>query len=157
MFLVILLLCSLAGPFAAALTYSEVNPYALPLFNIYDPFLSQNKPITHYSYEELASFLQNPNFRQWNDIPKVCGSMQRMFGHAAPGCGNVYMQNFPPNTMRAYTDYAYSDVDPATYYPGSSEPCRENTIIVPAQQVVMTDPLLPPWGPTYSPYGIGYW
>jgi hypothetical protein len=141
MFMRIILLCLLlliAGKFAFAATYSEVDYRVLPVFNIFDPIKGENERITEYSFEEISGFMENPRFRMWNDIPKVCQSVQIMFGRAAPSCTTSYLEHriISPRTMRAYYDISY--------FP----PPRPQ----PRGQVLIVDPVFPPWSPTYAPH-----
>lgn len=122
------------------LTYSDVPRTALPVLNIYDPETHQNEDITEYSFEELDAFLSVPLFLRWNDELKVCESMLIMFGRAGRACPGQqsYGYGLTPATARAYVSFEI--IPPPT-------PIYANQKLV-----VMTDPITPPWAPTYQPY-----
>ncbi len=73
-----------------AATYSLVDNKYLPLQRIYDPVDNENNRITEYSFEQLDDFLWNsPRFGRWNDLRKVCASMQIMFGRKSTRCSRL--------------------------------------------------------------------
>jgi hypothetical protein len=120
-----------------ALTYSTVDWHRLPVYNVYDPFTHRNELITRYSLEELEEMSTSASFRQWNDMTRVCQSMQLMFSQTSVACINAPAPEFPrAPTARAYVMFQVLPrpvaPDPAT--------------------VLIVDPVYPPWSPTYNPY-----
>jgi hypothetical protein len=115
---------------------SEIDRRPLPLLNVYDPETHQNEDVRQYSYEELNALLSVPSFRRMNDIEKVCQDMQILFGRSGSRC-NGYA-TVPASKSRAYVNY--------------QQPIQQ--IIVPAPRVItITDPLTPPWSPSFQWYG----
>lgn len=132
---ILLLLVLLLSPAYAHVdkTYSDIDPKALPAYNIYDPYDQQNHRITKYSYEEIVEMMQEVRFRRWNDMPKVCQSLQLMFGKTPPNCSQVNLPLFiPPVTARAYAEF-YILPQPVVY----------------TKPVFFVDPIYPPWSPAH--------
>jgi hypothetical protein len=127
-----LLLVLLAMPFAAAQTYSDIDPSLLPVTYVYDTIDRENRLITDYSYERLDMLLGDARFRSWNHVSRVCESMEIMFGYTSPRCGPA-TQLFVPRqvTDRAYVSF---EILPPPVLPAP-------------RLVVLVDPMYPPWPP----------
>jgi hypothetical protein len=116
----------------------------LPVSNVYDPIDGRNQPITYYSYDQLARMMTSASFRQWNDEEKVCRSIEIIYGRAPVSCGGYGVGTYPqsiftPGTARAYVSFQILPPPPV-------EPP------VGVKQVLLVDPVYPPWSPTYDPY-----
>jgi len=127
---IILLVLLLIPPVSAHHQDPRWFPIApLPAINIYDPATHENERITRYSFEELDMLMVDPRFRQWNDIPEVCQSMEIMYGRVSARC----LASVPLEFPRAVTERAY---------------VRFEILPAPAQRIILLiDPAYPPFPP----------
>jgi hypothetical protein len=135
-YLVVLLL--VAGSALADHGPVPIDEKALPYPRIYDPIEREHYDITDMTFAELDVYLGQPRFRKWNDVVRVCQSMEIMYGQVSRNCGPIPEAYFPRRaTQRAYVTLEITP--PPVYVP---EP----------RMVVLVDPMYPPWSPQLYPY-----
>ena len=96
-FLMVVSLALLLVPGALAVGWND-----LPVRNVYDPTTRHNEPIRDYTFWELDALLDNPRFRQWNDMDRVCDTMYLLYGRAGHSCPTYQYPQYAPPSVRAY-------------------------------------------------------
>lgn len=111
---------------------------AQPLASIYHPIEQRNIPIDRWTYDEIVEHFDNARFRFFNDIDRVCETMQYQYGKAAPQCNEPSVFSRPA-TARAYARFTI--LPPPEPIPAG-----------PHGPYLIVDPLYPPYSPVYAPW-----
>jgi hypothetical protein len=151
--LLFLVMLAVPGVFAdhrVAIDVSPADQLRLPVTNIYDPDKMENEPIVRYDPYELDVLLHDNRFRKWNDVEKVCQTMQVFYGATSDACSGTFSADafggayYPrPSTARAY---AYATF---TLLPPPPLPYDDRVVLL----VDPGYPPFPPAAPYWSQYG----